>query len=112
MLFVYGSLKRGERHHDELRSGGAKFLREATTEPGYALVPGPGDYFALVRTNQATQVPGELFEVDAALLQALDAFEGEEYCRALIRVTARVTAPETSETSGLSEALAYLQKAR
>src|SRR6185369_8713827 len=34
-LFVYGSLKRGGRHHDELE--GATFVGEASTLPGYRL---------------------------------------------------------------------------
>jgi gamma-glutamylcyclotransferase (GGCT)/AIG2-like uncharacterized protein YtfP len=44
-LFVYGSLKRGGRHHDEL--AGAVFLGLATTLPGYRLEP-LGEYLALV----------------------------------------------------------------
>ena len=106
ILFVYGSLKRGQRHHDELQSGGAKFLGEAWTEPGYALVAGPSGYVALARADADSRVPGELFEVTAALLQALDAFEGEEYGRAVVRVT------ETSEKGPLRDSIAYVQKAR
>ena len=44
-LFVYGSLKRGGRHHDEL--AGAVYLGPATTLPGYRLEP-LGEYLALV----------------------------------------------------------------
>ncbi|HEY6079313.1 MAG TPA: gamma-glutamylcyclotransferase family protein [Polyangiaceae bacterium] len=106
ILFVYGSLKRGQRHHAELQSGGARFLGEAWTEPGYALAAGPGDYVAMVRAAADSRVPGELFEVSAALLEALDAFEGDEYCRASVRVT------ETSENGPLRDSIAYVQKAR
>lgn len=115
ILFVYGSLKRGERHHDELERGGAIFLGEAWTEPGYTLVPGPGDYLALVRVGvgvSASRVPGELFDVDAALLRALDIFEGEDYRRVLVRVTGAPATPGTVPARAPTEALAYVGKAR
>jgi gamma-glutamylcyclotransferase (GGCT)/AIG2-like uncharacterized protein YtfP len=44
-LFVYGSLKRGGRHHEELAS--ARFLGLAETEPGYRLEQ-LGEYLALL----------------------------------------------------------------
>ena len=123
-LFVYGSLKRGGRHHDEL--AGAVFLGEATTVPGYRLEP-LGEYLALVsappersepeaakpsaeaeaqpepehETETATAVPGELFEVDESKLEGLDAFEGDAYERGNVRL---------AEKPGL--ALAYFRKAR
>lgn len=104
-LFVYGSLKRGGRHHDLMSR--ARFLGEACTEPGFALEP-LGDYLALVERPDAAAVtlpvPGELFEVDAALLAALDEFEGEGYERRLVPVR---------EMSGeIRLALAYAAKPR
>lgn len=77
-LFVYGSLKRGGRHHDELE--GATFLGLAETGPGYRLEP-LGEYLALVPAAGEGCVPGELFEVPLAKLPALDAFEGDAYER-------------------------------
>ena len=71
-LFVYGSLKRGGRHHDLL--AGARFGGEACTPPIYALVQ-IGDYPALVEGG-SSQVHGEIYVVDEALLAALDDFEG------------------------------------
>lgn len=70
-VFVYGSLKRGFRHHDQL--AGARFVREARTAPHYALVV-DGDYPALVEGG-ATSVAGEVFDVSAAHLAELDGFE-------------------------------------
>lgn len=103
-LFVYGSLKRGGRHHDQL--AGAVFLGEATTLPGYRLEP-LGEYLALVSVppEPDTAVPGELFEVDESTLSALDAFEGEEYERGNVRL-----ADLLFQKPGL--ALAYFRKAR
>lgn len=92
-LFVYGSLKRGGRHHDELE--GATFLGPAETAPGYRLEP-LGEYLALVEAESAEPgsgcVPGELFEVPLAKLPALDAFEGDAYIRAEVPV--RLAQPE------------------
>lgn len=75
-LFVYGSLRRGGANHRELR--GAAFLGAARTTGGYALVR-IDEYPALVAGSQS--VAGELYAVDAALLEELDAFEGEAYAR-------------------------------
>jgi gamma-glutamylaminecyclotransferase len=71
LLFVYGTLRRGEPNHLEL--GEARFLRSVWTEPRYELVD-LGDYPALLEDGDAP-VAGELYEVDAALLGWLDRFE-------------------------------------
>jgi gamma-glutamylcyclotransferase (GGCT)/AIG2-like uncharacterized protein YtfP len=83
-LFVYGSLLRGERHHDVL--AGATFVREALTTPGFAIYD-LGDYPALVRAEDGV-VAGELYDVSESLLAALDAFEGEAYERAQVSLDA------------------------
>ena len=99
-LFVYGSLKRGGRHHDELQ--GAEFLGEVETVPGYALEP-VGEYLALVAVpGQETRVSGELFEVSESLLPALDDFEGDAYFRGQVAL----------QHAKYGLALAYLKKAR
>lgn len=71
LLFVYGSLRRGARHQDEL--DGAAFLGTASTAARYALVA-HGEYLGLV--PGADVVPGELYEVTAEHLDRLDEFEG------------------------------------
>jgi len=76
LLFVYGTLRRGFRHHGELR--GARFLGSVRTQPTYALVDF-GPYPGLVGGTRA--IAGELYEVPGALMAALDAFEGDEYVR-------------------------------
>jgi gamma-glutamylaminecyclotransferase len=78
-IFVYGSLLRGERYHHHL--AGATWLGEAQTEAAYTLVD-LGEYPALLDGGE-TSVAGEVYEVDDALLAALDAFEGhpDEYRR-------------------------------
>jgi gamma-glutamylcyclotransferase (GGCT)/AIG2-like uncharacterized protein YtfP len=110
-LFVYGSLKRGGRHHDEL--AGARFLGLAETEPGYRLEAlGDGEYLALVpvagsrdaAASAISAVKGELFEVDESLFPALDAFEGDAYIRGQVRL-------RTDLLGKTVFALAYLKKA-
>jgi gamma-glutamylcyclotransferase (GGCT)/AIG2-like uncharacterized protein YtfP len=83
-LFVYGSLLSGERHHDQL--GASRLLGPATTEPVYTLVD-LGPYPALLEGG-ATSVAGEIYEVDGAVLAALDDFEGhpDEYRRRPVRL--------------------------
>ncbi|HLV64474.1 MAG TPA: gamma-glutamylcyclotransferase family protein [Polyangiaceae bacterium] len=76
LLFVYGTLRRGFRHHGQLR--GARFLGVVRTRPGYALVDF-GPYPGLVEGARA--IVGELYAVPSALVPALDAFEGDEYAR-------------------------------
>lgn len=75
-LFVYGSLKCGQKHHSELR--GAPLLGSVATAPKYVLLS-LGAYPAL--SEGADVVYGELYAVDADILMCLDEFEGEAYCR-------------------------------
>ena len=80
-LFVYGTLRRGFPNHHEL--AGAEFSGEALTEARYAVVECEG-YPALVSGEQA--ITGEVYLVGAALLARLDAFEGDGYVRASVRL--------------------------
>jgi gamma-glutamylcyclotransferase (GGCT)/AIG2-like uncharacterized protein YtfP len=80
-LFVYGSLKRGHRHHAELH--GARFIAAARTSAAYRLLDF-GTYPGLARGTRA--VEGELFEVDDAVLERLDAFEGRDYLRSWVEL--------------------------
>jgi len=117
-LFVYGSLKRGGRHHDELQAAGATFLGEAETVPGYrleALNATETEYLALVSTPTTAAAPqvvsGELFEVPESQLPALDAFEGEAYSRGVVEL--RDPRTRALAIAGASaESLAYFKKAR
>lgn len=81
LLFVYGSLKRGRRHHAEL--AGARFIGAVRTAPEYRLLD-LGEYPAL--TAGGRSIEGELYEVTGALLEELDRFEGDGYDRALVRL--------------------------
>lgn len=80
LLFVYGSLKRGFRHHAELR--GAPRERPARTLGRYRLVR-VGEYPALLEGGEQ-RVSGELYRVGEELLAELDEFEGPAYRRGSI----------------------------
>lgn len=73
IVFVYGTLKRGDCRHRSL--AGSKFLGLATTENGYRLFH-MGEYPAMVEDSHGGQIEGELFEVSEATLRVLDEVEG------------------------------------
>lgn len=71
LLFVYGTLMRGEANHELL--AGASFRGPGSTSPRFELVD-LGAYPALVEGGAAA-VAGELYEVGSAVLAALDDLE-------------------------------------
>jgi gamma-glutamylcyclotransferase (GGCT)/AIG2-like uncharacterized protein YtfP len=85
LIFVYGTLRRGESNHAQLR--GARFVGTARTEQRYELVHVSG-YPALLEDG-SVGVSGELYEVDDALLRRLDEFEEvpEMYQRKWVSLT-------------------------
>ena len=71
LIFVYGTLLRGESNHREL--GPARFVADACTEPRYELVS-LGHYPALLE-HGSDAVRGEIFDVPEEWLGHLDLFE-------------------------------------
>jgi gamma-glutamylcyclotransferase (GGCT)/AIG2-like uncharacterized protein YtfP len=71
LIFVYGTLRRGERNHAQM--GRSRFVRSVATAPRYRLVD-LGSYPALLEGGDMA-VHGELYEVDDQHLPQLDAFE-------------------------------------
>lgn len=80
-LFVYGSLKCGQKHHRQLR--GAPLLASVATAPRYVLL-NLGAYPALF--DGAEVVHGELYAVESDTLTLIDEFEGEAYRRAEVEL--------------------------
>ena len=72
LVFVYGTLRKGQRNHYLLDR--SKFLGMAKTKKRYALY-GDGVPF-LSRTRAVSQVTGEVYSVDGATLLNLDRLEG------------------------------------
>lgn len=72
LVFVYGSLRRGECNHRVL--AGARMIAAAQTSPRFRLVD-LGAYPALL-AGGATAVLGEVYEVDGETLERLDRLEG------------------------------------
>ena len=82
LIFVYGSLRRGQRYHALLR--GAQFLAPYVTPPGYTMLD-LGPYPGVVQGGHA-EVTGEIYHVDDATLARLDRLEGvpHQYARVAI----------------------------
>lgn len=82
LLFVYGSLRLGEAHHQLLT--GARYLGRHRTEPCFTMHD-LGEYPGVVEHGHYAIV-GEVFAVDAATLARVDDYEGypHEYTRRLI----------------------------
>jgi len=72
ILFVYGTLKRGQRNHGLMRE--ARFLGEAVTAPQYTLLD-LGSFPGMIPSGN-TAVHGELYEVGPELMARLDRHEG------------------------------------
>ena len=73
LVFVYGSLQRGEEFHHYLTDGGARFVGAWRTPAAWEMWDLDG-YPALTPGGE-TAVSGELYEIDAALLARLDELE-------------------------------------
>ena len=84
LVFVYGTLLRGEPNHGLLRR--ARLWGIGITHPVHRLVD-LGGYPALVRGGD-TSVRGEVFQVDDETLRRMDQLEGhpEYYVRAPIEL--------------------------
>lgn len=73
-LFLYGTLKRGQRNH--FRMAGQQFVGPARTLPHYRLYD-CGPYPGLVHDlKNGVSVTGEFWQVDDEALRRLDEFEG------------------------------------
>ncbi len=73
LVFVYGSLKRGQANHHQL--AGSRFCGAAQL-PGLALYDLGPFPMAIACNEPGAWLHGELFAVDATQLRALDRFEG------------------------------------
>lgn len=75
LLFVYGTLKRGDCRNYLLQN--QNLVGEATTVPGYRLFD-LGAYPGLVEDPSGGSVRGELYDISADQLPALDEEEGTD----------------------------------
>jgi gamma-glutamylcyclotransferase (GGCT)/AIG2-like uncharacterized protein YtfP len=84
-VFVYGSLLAGESNHGLL--AGAQLVGPAALPAGYALYD-LGDFPGLIVAAGGAPIVGEVYEVDAATLAALDELEDHPayYVRSPIRL--------------------------
>src|SRR4051812_12606836 len=73
VLFVYGTLKRGDCRHHLLAA--QRFLGQAKTRPVYRMF-NVGEFPALIHSAGGLAIEGELWEVDDACIAVLDREEG------------------------------------
>ena len=74
LVFVYGTLMRGDVRHPAL--DGQRFVATARTQPRYRLFD-CGSYPGLIEAeHDGVSVEGELYEVDRGGLEGLDRVEG------------------------------------
>ena len=71
-LFVYGTLKRGQRNHGLLN--GQRFIQQARTAPIYRLFD-QGEYPCLVKSKAGVSIEGEVYLIDEATLARVDVLE-------------------------------------
>ena len=83
VVFVYGTLLRGERNHQLLAE--ARFVCEAVTGPGFELAD-LGTFPAMLR-GRSGGVSGEVYAVDSQTLAALDRLERHPHFYRRTRVT-------------------------
>lgn len=75
LVFVYGTLMRGQRNHSLLF--GSRYVCEGLTGPGFELVD-LGDFPALIPApegEQTSAIAGEVYAVDHSILEILDEIE-------------------------------------
>ena len=84
-VFVYGTLMKGEHHHEVLKE--ASFVGLGETEASFDLVQ--IDYYPALLSQGSTRVIGEVYEVDDAMLAKLDELEEvpDYYVRELVRLS-------------------------
>ncbi len=74
ILFIYGTLKRGQKSHHFLE--GQEFLGEATTMPLYRLYHLGWHPGMVLDADNGMDIKGELWAVDDETLARLDEYEG------------------------------------
>lgn len=77
LVFVYGTLKRGQKNHDILDSLNAHYITSAVL-PGFVLYASSKCMFPMaVRSDSSSdRISGEVYHIDDDRLGVLDWFEG------------------------------------
>lgn len=79
-VFVYGTLRKGERNHDFfLAKNNAKFIGVTQTPPGFLMFCPRSVPYVIKVEGFVGQVYGEVYEVDKQTLRRLDDLEGHPH---------------------------------
>ena len=100
-IFIYGTLKRGFANHAHLQ--GATFVGEARTVERYPMII-QGRFFSPVMIPEpgvGHRIVGELWEVDDALLAALDRLESVHLPTGYFRETIEVELAGATTAAGV-----------
>jgi gamma-glutamylcyclotransferase (GGCT)/AIG2-like uncharacterized protein YtfP len=84
LVFVYGTLRRGNPYSMSVRFPNTKFISDAKVNGSLFDL---GEYPGLLTNEAHSLVIGEVYEVDDALLKKLDEFEAtSNYCRRQVEI--------------------------
>ncbi|XP_029941859.1 gamma-glutamylaminecyclotransferase B [Salarias fasciatus] len=114
LLFVYGTLKRGQPNHHRLLDpahGSAVFVAPALTVQRFPLIIAT-EYnipFLLNLPGDGNRIHGELYRIDASMLEFLDDFEGvpARYQRHPVELEVTGAGSEGLKVGGRMEAFIY-----
>jgi gamma-glutamylcyclotransferase (GGCT)/AIG2-like uncharacterized protein YtfP len=85
LVFVYGTLRRGEAGAMSIRFPGSKFIGEAEVSGS---LYDPGAYPGLLLNESGSTVVGEVYEIDNEIPDALDDFEASSrYLRKQVEIS-------------------------
>ena len=73
LVFVYGTLKKGQGNHGLLERNKARFLGQVLTDPKYTMIKPCPSWPGVIKGGN-TRILGEVYEVDS--LNPLDYLEG------------------------------------
>ncbi|MDP2216113.1 MAG: gamma-glutamylcyclotransferase family protein [Methanolobus sp.] len=88
-IFVYGSLKKGFSKHDLIE--GSQFICKTRTRENFAMVD-LHHFPGVIKGQSVSPIYGEVYDIGDSLLDILDEYEGDWYCREQVKLEAGFTA--------------------
>jgi gamma-glutamylcyclotransferase (GGCT)/AIG2-like uncharacterized protein YtfP len=88
-IFVYGSLKKGFSRHDLIE--GSTLICRTRTKDHFAMVD-LHHFPGVIKEQSVSPIYGEVYDITDNLLDDLDDYEGDWYCREQVKLEAGFTA--------------------